>query len=743
MNFLYPSVFWIGLPIIALPLAIHLLNLRRRKTIPWAAMDFLLESQQQSRSWIQLQELLLLLFRTAAIALLVVMLARPTTRSSWLSSLVDRPVHYMVLLDDSYSTTDRWGETNAWNEAIAATKDILQAAADQNSSNVVSILRGSEAAKASDDPRPELFRQSLDSESRAELVSRLDTTQPTDTAPRLEELFRRALELCELQPAEQDLVVSVVSDFRQIDLASIESLQESVAGLSAQASRLQFVRTVRQQHSNLAITKLEPESGVRAADVELWMNVSVANYGPETANDVVVEFTQDGSPLVAVPLGAITAGATVDRRFRATFAGEGSHWLRASIDADAVEIDNSRVYAATLPATQQVLMVDGSPGQWESYYLATALAPGGQARSGWSPQVIAPNQLASVGALNDYAAIALLDVPRLDDEENQLLQGYLEAGGGLFVVLGESIDREFYREVAFADGEGWLPAPPAIPTQWLAGGGNDPNAGPQSEIEVSDHPMYHVLRGDRNSMLALMRVNYYYSLLPGWNSKATQPDSVPPKILATLAGREPLVLEKAVGRGKVIEQLTQVSPREGKLGSWSNWGPNPAFVVLANELFAYLANGATSDRTFQTGQPLSLSVDSKTYSNNGTLTLVDGELPYQTTLEGDPSSEKLTLISPYLERTGLFEIKLNQLSGQTDTLFAAVNPAAGEGDLALATDAAIGQKFASEKFSLHYADEMKQQADSGQSAWTDLLLSLLVGALVIEQALAYWCSFHD
>jgi len=743
LNFLYPSVFWIGLPAIALPLAIHLLNLRRRKTVPWAAMDFLLESQQQSRSWIQLQELLLLLLRTAAIAMLVLMLARPTTRSNWISSLVDRPVHHLVLLDDSYSVSDRWGETNGWQEAIAATKDLLQAAANQNSSNVITVLRSSEAATGGDDPRPSLFRQPLDSKSRAELVSRLDTAQPTDTAPRLVTLLRRALDLCELQPAEQDLAISIVSDFRQVDLTSIEALQEVAAGLSARANSLRFVRTVRQQHSNLAITTLEPESGVRAADVEMWMNVSVANYGPETASEVVVELTQDGSPLVAVPIGAITAGATVDRRFRVTFPDEGSHWLRGTIDADAVDVDNSRVYATNLPAKQRVLMVDGSPGNWESYYLATALAPGGQARSGWSPKVIAPNQLASAGSLSNYAAIALLDVPRLNDDENQLLQSYVEAGGGLFVTLGESIDREFYREVGFADGEGWLPAPPAIPTQWLSRPGDGSSSGQQSEIQVSDHPMYRVLRGDRNSMLALMRVNYYYSLLPGWNSSAADSKSTPAKTLATLAGREPLVLEKAVGQGKVIQQLTQVSPREGKLGSWSNWGPNPAFVVLANELFGYLANGATSDQAFEAGQSLSFAVDSKTYSNSGTLTLVGGDVPYQTSLEGDPNSEKLTLISPSIERAGLFEIQLNQLGGEVEKQFAAVNPATGEGNLALATDTTLGQKFAGENFSLHYADELKQDATSGQSAWTDLLLSVLVGALVMEQALAYRCSFHD
>ena len=42
--------------------------------------QFLLESQEQSRRWVNLQEMLLLLLRTAAVALAVFMLAGPTMR---------------------------------------------------------------------------------------------------------------------------------------------------------------------------------------------------------------------------------------------------------------------------------------------------------------------------------------------------------------------------------------------------------------------------------------------------------------------------------------------------------------------------------------------------------------------------------------------------------------------------------------------------------------------------------------
>ena len=51
MSFLFPTLLTIGLPLIAVPILIHLINLRRQQRIRWAAMQFLLESQRRNRRW--------------------------------------------------------------------------------------------------------------------------------------------------------------------------------------------------------------------------------------------------------------------------------------------------------------------------------------------------------------------------------------------------------------------------------------------------------------------------------------------------------------------------------------------------------------------------------------------------------------------------------------------------------------------------------------------------------------------
>ena len=82
MSFLQP---WLlaALPLVALPIIIHLINQRRFQTIPWAAMMFLLAAQRMARGYSRLRQWLIMLFRMLVIAGLVMAVSRPLS-SGWL-----------------------------------------------------------------------------------------------------------------------------------------------------------------------------------------------------------------------------------------------------------------------------------------------------------------------------------------------------------------------------------------------------------------------------------------------------------------------------------------------------------------------------------------------------------------------------------------------------------------------------------------------------------------------------------
>jgi len=66
----------IGVPLAAaaVPIIIHLINLTRFRKVEWAAMEFLLRAYQKTRRKLQLESLIMLLLRIAAVILVALAL---------------------------------------------------------------------------------------------------------------------------------------------------------------------------------------------------------------------------------------------------------------------------------------------------------------------------------------------------------------------------------------------------------------------------------------------------------------------------------------------------------------------------------------------------------------------------------------------------------------------------------------------------------------------------------------------
>ena len=102
MSFLQPLLL-VALPLIALPLLIHLINQHRHRTMAWGAMMFLLDAKRLSRGMARLRHILIMIARMAAIAALIFAVSRPLA-SGWLGIATGgAPNTTIVLLDRSAS----------------------------------------------------------------------------------------------------------------------------------------------------------------------------------------------------------------------------------------------------------------------------------------------------------------------------------------------------------------------------------------------------------------------------------------------------------------------------------------------------------------------------------------------------------------------------------------------------------------------------------------------------------------
>src|SRR5688572_3877226 len=102
MTFLQPFILW-GLPLLLIPIIIHLLNRLRHRPQPWGAMRFLRSANQSSISQAKLRQWLVLLFRVLAVVALVFFLSRPLA-GGWLGwALSPAPEVVILVLDRSAS----------------------------------------------------------------------------------------------------------------------------------------------------------------------------------------------------------------------------------------------------------------------------------------------------------------------------------------------------------------------------------------------------------------------------------------------------------------------------------------------------------------------------------------------------------------------------------------------------------------------------------------------------------------
>ena len=147
MQFLYPALT-AGFFLTLVPLLIHLINMMRHRRVRWAAMDFLLQSYKKHRKWVWLKQLLLLLARMAAVAVVVAMLAQLVTQLRYEGLFGNSLTHHYVLLDDSMSMSDRAGGTDALERGLKFIRQLGAEAAKQEFHQRFTLIRFSQAAVA-------------------------------------------------------------------------------------------------------------------------------------------------------------------------------------------------------------------------------------------------------------------------------------------------------------------------------------------------------------------------------------------------------------------------------------------------------------------------------------------------------------------------------------------------------------------------------------------------------------------
>ncbi|QDU28077.1 hypothetical protein ETAA8_31700 [Anatilimnocola aggregata] len=769
MQFVHTALIG-GFLLAILPLLIHLINMMRHKRVQWAAMEFLLQSYKKHRTWVWLKQLLLLLSRMTIIALIVAMLAQLKTQDQWLAIFGGKVTHHYIVVDDSYSMSDRVAGASALDLARQVTRSIVTRAGQQDGQQKLTLIRFSQVKSANEADAEAETKTSAT--SQADLNAEVLNAAFDETLEQKQRLFEpTALSLSPLeslqaikqlmgQGRDETSIVYLLSDFREKDWESPKDLRQAFLDIQQLGGEIHLVDCARSSTANLGIVDISPADETRAAGVPLFVFISVRNHGTKPASKVQVKVRsttyeeasasgpspeQLGSTteeIATLLIDDIGPGETITRRVQVFYEKPGKHVVEAILPEDPIEADNRCWCVVNFPDGEKTLIVDGTTEQLNAYYLEVGFRPLQKSNTGIRPDIQPVSFLrdATPQTLNAYSTIYLLDVPRLDGRAVESLEAYVRGGGGVAIFAGPDVLTDFYNRSLYRDGQGMLPAP--LGDEAVLGEDID---GQTPDLDLEKHPIFNFFLDEANPLIRGVTVYRFRRLLASWKPSPQSGTEV----IARLRDRSPLFVEKQFGEGKVVLALTTAAPK------WNDWAKNPSFVVLALKLQSHLANPRRLDDPRLVGTPLDLQLPASQYRTDLSFVLPgkkeDTRFKVAQIAQKDGDQLDSGIGGGVLDGrrntqtdlAGVYEAWPISLKGDVDLRRWALNVEPEEGNLARLSGDALLKTIEPVRASHHIAEQY-QQGEAVASGYNLSLfvMGLLVSLLIGEQALAYSTSFH-
>ena len=708
MAFLLPLVL-AGLAATAAPVAIHLLNKMRVRTVKWAAMRFLMEAAKKNERRLQVEDLLLLLIRCLLVILLVLAFSRPVLNPGGADASVGTRAAVLIL-DQSASMGQSDGARTRMDLAKTAARSYLD-----------KLGPGSQATLFLATTRIEQTSGPINGDL-AGIRRLLDQAKPTGAGNDFPAVLRQAVEsLRPLAAADREIVIFTDNQ------ASAWKQQEEIRKLFASepSIHLRVIAASEKGEDNLGITSLKPESLIPAANQPFGCLVEVFNFSESPATDVRVTVAVDNDPPSdekVIPL--IEAGKSGVVRLGVRFSSPGFHTLTASIAPDRLPADNQRSLALQVVDEVRMTIVEGTqhdrPQDREGFFLANALVPVDPARRAeyYLKVQSQPPSWIEDATLDREAVIFLADVSRLTPTASKKLRAYVLNGGSLVIFPGPGVDpTDYNNNKDLAD---LMPAK-LEPAK---------DSGPELKAWQADsyaHPVAVLWNGLKSGSLGTVSAKRYFPLslrqLPATLAlpkDAPLAASAAPEVIVNYADGTPAVAEMAAGKGRVVLFSSTANTK------WTNLQIHPNFVPFLSRLTGHLSK-FRSDLNLQPGTAFQMPVLTEWIGREFLVVRPDGETHSAGKVERSDHTGLITYRDTLTP--GGYRLQFSGGDHPLATFSVQVNPA--ESDLSVFTGDPADFKNAD-------APGNKPATTGGprRELWGFLLLLALVVALV-EMALAH------
>lgn len=582
-----------GTALVALPIVLHLIMRRRPVLIEFPAIRFVQKRHEVNKRRLQLRHLILLLLRAGAIALLAFALARPSMKLSGAIGDQEAPVAAALVFDAAPHMEYRHDNKTRLEAARELGLWLLAQLPDQSEVAVIDPRLGTTAA----------FQ--ADRGAAKERISRLEIVANAQPLPAV--LDSAAKLLSESQLSRKELYVFTdlsrgswpeqESDRLQKQLAQLGDLGVYVIDVGVPnptdygLGELRLSGDVLSSRSTLAVdTSLTCVGSAGSRIVELY--VIDADGKPQKRDQQTCDAAPGELRPIEFRLGGLETGV--------------HHGFMRLVGQDGLAADDTRYFSVAVKPAWRILVAAPKPAQSYALFFTEALAPElyrkrGQAR--FDCDIRDLGELAKQ-PLSKYAAVCLLDPTPLEPAVWKKLVDYAAEGHGVAVFLGrnampidsfnapqaqELLPGTLVRQVRRPDGDLYL--------------------GPRNY----QHPILAAFRGQAGAIPwdAFPVFRYWAIDVPESNKKqeggaATTGATV---VLPYNDGK-PAMFERSIGRGRALTMTTPVSDR-ATANAWNMLPVGEAwpFLILANQMAAYLVGGSEQQLNYLAGQTAIVPTD--------------------------------------------------------------------------------------------------------------------------------------
>ena len=791
MTFLNVSLLFGGV-LLGIPIVLHLVMRRQPKPLVFPAMQFLKPRRETNRRKLQWRHWLLLLLRCLAVAVLAIMLARPSVLSAavgrWATLGILGAVTLLFMLAAVGAIVQQAGRLITVGlcagagllllATLAGTAWALGAAGEL----VIGDREAPVGAAMLVDTSPRmLYRHNNETrlEHARQLAGWLLRQLPLDSQVAVAEsnsesvvfsvdlaAASRSLERLEATAVPRplteilvDAVGTVAASDRDRQEVYVFTDLSSAAWQPSGTSTGAKLRTLLQDHPevmvyvidvgveaprNVALGRLQFSTEVVSggSPVSISTDVSATGMPAETTLELYLEEPDPRLPLVVDGQLRVPPATRRDSRFVKLADGEsqqvemelqglppGTHQgYLQLLGEDGLRIDDRRYFAIQVQRAWPLLVV--APEDVVDSFLVEAIASYEYRKTGLGKFDCRTGGPDALNSaqLEDFATVCLLDPPALSPLAWQRLTDYVEAGGSVAAFLGHNAQPS----ESFNEPSAQLLLAGQLARQWRSRDGL--YLAPQS----FQHPV--------TAVFGTMQTSVPWPALPVFRHWVLDPVAADAVTILPFNNQQPAILERNVGRGKAITMTTPVSDPLRPAGR-ATWNELPTseyawpYVMLMDKLMTYLVGSADEQLNYLAGETATLTNDSRRDPERYQL-FSPSEEPH------DVVARDGRLVVRFTDVPGAYRFKGG--NGETVVRGFAVNYSPSDSDLVRTTPETLDELLGPNRYQLAREKE-EINRDIGQARrgreFYPFLLVVLVVVLGLEHLLSnqFYCtvSFHS